>query len=182
MKWLICAAVAVVSAFTLSTSARIVGSIGDAEEIRQIVLLRLLERPHNLPRPGKFAAWIRRCVINESLMFLRRQKVDLAARQQLAEAAKDVTTFANECEKAEAGQLLADALQILSPDHRGLISLRFDDGLTVREIADILEKPRATVHAQLAQAIKLLRGQLLGNELPQKPTKQNALRSRSSTR
>ncbi len=42
-----------------------------------------------------------------------------------------------------------------------LLSLRFDEGLTVREIADVLERPRSTVHFQLEQAVKSLRSKLV---------------------
>jgi|HubBroStandDraft_6_1064221.scaffolds.fasta_scaffold201976_2 DNA-directed RNA polymerase specialized sigma24 family protein len=50
----------------LRIAYRIIGFHDEAEEIRQIVLLRILESPQRLPEPRCFAAWIRRCVINEA--------------------------------------------------------------------------------------------------------------------
>ena len=49
------------------------------------------------------------------------------------------------------------ALQTLTADERALLTLRFDEGLTIREIAEVFERPAATVHVQLERAIEHLR-------------------------
>ncbi|MCA9202873.1 MAG: sigma-70 family RNA polymerase sigma factor, partial [Planctomycetales bacterium] len=56
---------------------------------------------------------------------------------------------------------LSIALAELSPDARAILSLRFDEDLTFREIAVLLDRPPSTVKSQLAKAIAQLRD-LLG--------------------
>jgi len=136
---------------------RVVGQAADAEEVRQIVLLRMLQRPESLPKPQSIGAWIRRCVVNESLSLLRKRKrvshTDDLETQQVASS--------EDC--SDEAQQLCEALERLPAETRALLALRFDEGLTVREIADVVNKPRSTVHAKLQNAIESLRKKLNSN-------------------
>ena len=136
---------------------RIVGQAADAEEVRQAVLLKMLQRPEVLPQPQRIATWIRRCVINESLTFLRK-------RLRFAHAdLVDCETNGTSVDRSDETVLLKSALEGFPPDARALLALRFDEGLTVRQIASIVNKPRSTVHAQLQSAIQSLRKKLISN-------------------
>ena len=136
---------------------RIVGQSADAEEVRQTVLLRMLQRPESLPQPQNIAAWIRRCVINESLTLLRKRR-----RFASSDIAESERTEPPTDRSIEAAQLHA-VLDQMPPEIRALLSLRFDEGLTVREIADVVDQPRSTVHAKLQSAIGTLRKKLNSN-------------------
>jgi RNA polymerase sigma-70 factor, ECF subfamily len=143
----------------LSIAYRILGSVHDAEEVRQRVFLRMLGRPEQLPSPDAFAAWIRRTTVNEAITHFRRQDRDGRARQHACD------TFRNRsvpepadgvCAREERGRL-ESALGNLDPQERSIVSLRFDENLTFREIAEVLEEPASTVKSKFQRAIAKLR-------------------------
>ena len=143
----------------LRVAYRIVGRVDEAEEIRQTVLLRILESPHWLPEPGRFGAWIRRCAINEAIARARRRKVHAEAAADIA-AVSELRREFTASEKAlhtEESDRLQRALAKLDADTRALLSLRFDDDMAFRQIADVLDRPASTVNSQLARAIEQLR-------------------------
>ena len=53
---------------------RITGELAEAEDVRQQVLLKLLQAPGAVRRPEQFAAWLRRAVVNTALSALRRKR------------------------------------------------------------------------------------------------------------
>jgi len=142
-------------------ACRIAGNRHDAEEVWQSLMLRLLRNELALPPAAKFAAWLRRCAVNESIGFVRRRRASLRARRELAGRPRSETTDpAAQFFEAERQSDIDRALGQLSAEQRALLSLRFDEGLTVREMADVLEQPRSTVSFQLEQAIQSLRERL----------------------
>jgi RNA polymerase sigma-70 factor, ECF subfamily len=146
----------------LTIAYRIVGNLHDAEEVRQLVLLKLAQSPPKLDDPARFAGWLRRCVVNEAVTWLRRRGAETKRREAFDAAGADLgPTPPERALAAERSQRLQQALVRLGPDLRALLSLRFDEGLTIRQIADVLEKPPMTIHSQIARALGQLR-QLLG--------------------
>lgn len=144
----------------LQTATRILGSVAEAEEVRQNVLLKMYEAPATIPHADRFAPWIRRCVINESLRKIRRQSIEERYRQQTSLGTKqqlDSSDPATIAMRRDLATSLHQAMAGLTPHQRTLLTLRFDDELTIREIAEVLESAKTTVHAQLAEAIVFLR-------------------------
>jgi RNA polymerase sigma-70 factor (ECF subfamily) len=142
----------------LTISYRVVGNLQDAEEVRQTVLMKLAQSPHRLPDPARFAGWLQRCIVNEALSWLRRRRSDTRRRAPFDDTLADRSV--SPAEKAigsEQSKRLLQALSQLDPDLRALVSLRFDEGLTIREIAEVVQRPPMTVHSQLMRAIGQLR-------------------------
>ena len=144
------------------TAKRILGNSTDAQEARQNVLLNILRKPELVPDKG-LEYWIRRCIINESLRLLRQRRADVRKNQfhSNADSNQSSNGFVSEpesaLEKLESAEALKDALKQLPPDLRVLLTLRFDDELTIREIAEVVDKPHTTVQSQLQSAIDRLR-------------------------
>jgi RNA polymerase sigma-70 factor, ECF subfamily len=145
----------------LTIAYRVVGNVYDAEEVRQIVLLKLAQSSPKLDDPARFAGWLRRCVVNEAVTWLRRRNTETNRRGTFDDAGADVLpTPPEQAQAAERSQRLQQALIQLDPDSRAMLSLRFDEGLTIRQIAEVLEKPPMTVHSQIARAVGQLRQRL----------------------
>jgi len=147
---------------------RILGDVSSAEDVRQTVFLRLLESPDKLPQTERFGSWIRRCVINEAFLQLRKRETHRRAVQKMASQAALSAfegDFSGDLSAAEECACLTAALSRLDPGKRVLLTLRFDEGLTFQEIATILERPTSTVKSQVSGAIVELR-ELIG--MPQR--------------
>lgn len=130
---------------------RIVRQRSDAEEVRQTVLLRMIQRPEVLPDANRIASWIRRCVVNESITLLRKRK----RLTNVEDFAAFEDSLPSSC--SDDARQLGSLLERLEPETRALLALRFDEDLTVRQIANIVDKPRSTVHAKIQAAINSLR-------------------------
>ncbi len=139
----------------LCIAARITGQVADAEEIRQLIFVRIWQSPEKLPHPDMFKAWLRRCVVNESISFIRQQR---RKREGLlngdVEDQHDANTMA---EKESDAQHLRQALNQLEPEQRAILSLKFDQQMAVRDIGLVLEQPHTTIQSKLERAIKELR-------------------------
>jgi RNA polymerase sigma-70 factor (ECF subfamily) len=136
---------------------RIVGQSADAEEVRQAVLLRIIQKPDVLPKPEHIAGWIRRCVVNESITLVRK-------RNRHSYETIDEYVDQPDSHDTDDAYCLRQLLEGLEPKTRALLTLRFDEGLSVRQIAEIVEKPRSTVHAKIQSAINHLRKQLKSSQ------------------
>jgi RNA polymerase sigma-70 factor, ECF subfamily len=142
----------------LTIAYRVVGNLHDAEEVRQNVLLKLAQSPNQLHDPARFAGWLRRCVVNEAITWLRRRGAEAKRIGNLDDAiACRSLSPAEQALAAERSQRLRQAIGQLDPDLRVLLSLRFDECLTIRQIAEVLERPPMTVHSQITRAIGQLR-------------------------
>lgn len=138
----------------LRTAHRIVGQQADAEEVRQTVLLKIWQSPDTLPQASQLSQWIRRCVINESIDILRRRQ-----REQLrnSNSAASHTQHAEQADWKDDAVNLRTAMNALEPEQRAMLSLRFDEQYSIREIASILDQPHTTVQSKLNRTIAQLR-------------------------
>jgi len=137
---------------------RVIGDAASAEDVRQNVFLRLLESTDALPRPELFGAWIRRCTINEALLHLRKQHTHRRALDRLAAQGKFTEIgHPGTLDEAEDATRLKLALSQLHPEQRAMLALRFDEGLSFQELADVLGRPCSTVKSQVTRAIAQLR-------------------------
>ena len=145
----------------LTIAYRVVGNVHDAEEVRQIVLLKLAQSLPKLDDPARFAGWLR------AVLSTRPSPGSVAGAPRRSEEKRSTTpaptslpTPPEQAQAAERSQRLQQALARLDPDSRAMLSLRFDEGLTIRQIAEVLEKPPMTVHSQIARAVGQLRQRL----------------------
>ncbi len=134
---------------------RILGKIEDAEEARQTIFLRIVQSPQLVPTDRPFAAWIRRCIINEAISITRQNKKHEIINSAIIQ--RNHQAPAEQIIDQEEFSLLQSALTDLNPHHRGLLTLRFDECLTIREIGEVLGLPHSTVQSQLEQSLRQLR-------------------------
>ena len=153
---------------------RVLGSTHDAEDVWQTLMVRLLRTPSSLPASTQLAAWLRRCAVNEAISFLRRK--ESKSRPLTDDLAAEAPAAIEKLADGELSSLVLAALTECSASQRALLALRFDEGLTIREIAAVVEQPCSTVHFQLNQAIEKLRRRL--NLLSPESTQYESMQSR----
>jgi RNA polymerase sigma-70 factor (ECF subfamily) len=137
----------------LCVATRIIGQLADAEEVRQRILMRIWQSPQNLPSQDRFEAWLRRCVVNESISFLRQRK-----REFLRNTDYSANRPAESSELLDSDvEQLRSALSQLEPEQRAILALKFDQQLTVREMGQVLQQAHTTIQSKLDRAIAKLR-------------------------
>lgn len=143
-----------VSAYT----RQLLEHLPEAEDVAQEVFLRAFESLSTLREPERFGAWLKSIAWRECRSWVRRQKVERRASQQLAaEAAILAGPFEPMSEEELEGEnrwltRLEQAIDDLSDGKKAVLTLFYLRGLSHEMIADFLEIPLGTVKRRLFEA------------------------------
>ncbi|HET6994242.1 MAG TPA: RNA polymerase sigma-70 factor, partial [Chitinophagaceae bacterium] len=134
----------------------------EAEEMVQQVFFKLWERSEHLSFSGSLAAYLYRAVHNESLNFLKHQKVKASHQLHVAYSMKNKSEQAQpKIIRKELETKFREALNELPEQCRTVFQLsRFED-MKYKEIADKLEISVKTVENHMGKALKILRTKLV---------------------
>jgi len=135
----------------------------DAEDAVQEVFLRLFRKVGQFEGRSRFSTWIYRMTVNTCL---NRRRAAAAPAQSIADLAEDALPAAVEpgpwerAAVAEDGERLRALLHRLPQEARVVLVLRELEGLSYREIAEVLGVPEGTVMSRLARARRRFAGVL----------------------
>lgn len=133
----------------MAVCVRYIANRSDAEEVMIDGFMRAFERIGQFREEGSFEGWLRRIMVTESLMFLRRTK---AWRQEIA---LDEVTTEPDYEWADNALEVDDLLRLVGqlPDgYRTVFNLYAIEGYTHQEIANELGISEGTSKSQLSRA------------------------------
>jgi len=135
----------------VSTAYRLLGRMEDAQDAAQEVFLRLLknmERIEGDPKP-----WLYRVTVNICNDHYRRRSFSAPPNEQrLLEAADPAPTAERMIAMDDRKRLLMEGLQTLPERERAAVVLRDIEGLSTRQVAEILGVEEATVRSQISVA------------------------------
>ncbi len=142
----------------------------EAQDIAQEVFLRVFRSLKCFrPNEGKFVVWLTRLTRNLLIDHYRRSKMDRSTDSLedqlpvLEEKASVGSRTDAMLAGREAGEVLQNALQKLSPDLRETVVLRDLEEMEYKEIAAVLRVPEGTVKSRLnrgrAELARILRRQ-----------------------
>ena len=124
-----------------NTCLKMIRSHQDAEEVCQDAFVQVYHKMHQFEHRAAFKTWLFRIVYN--LCLRRRQTMNRRVAKE-AEAGEDLAHRLKEKEqeadaKVELSQTIQEAMDRLDEDQREIILLKYISGLTLQEIADVLE-------------------------------------------
>lgn len=149
---------------------RMVQNAEDAKELTQIAWVKAWQRLASFEGNSKFSTWMYRLAVNTAMDFLRSRArrgetvyldeitdADEASRESLhsAQAAPEDEMHRDEIRKA-----FHEALGALTPEHRQALMLREVDGLSYKEIADVMKCRMGTVMSRIFYARKQIQEKL----------------------
>ncbi len=137
-----------------SLALRMTGDRGLAEEIAQDVFLELDRYLSKIESAAHACFWLRRVAMSRSADALRRRKV---RRMDLWVEVEEHHGAEPEERTSMLSARLEEMLANLSEPQRAALILRYQEDLTLNEIAAMLESPVATVKSNLQRGLKLLR-------------------------
>ena len=144
-----------------------------AEEFFQETWIRVLERGHQYNPKWKFEAWLFTIARNLVIDFQRRRQpryADLLARTENDEAELEIekpgqASAFDVLARQEEGERMSAALSQLPATYREVLALRFQEDLTLEEIAAVVGAPVSTVKSRLYRGLETLR-QIMESEQP----------------
>jgi RNA polymerase sigma-70 factor (ECF subfamily) len=146
---------------------RVLGRDEDARDVCQETFLRAFRGLAAFKGQAKFSSWLYRIALNLCRDWLRRERrspiVPAPDGVELADIAVDrapVQSIEDYVANQDMSRKVARAIQALPEDQRSAIILKEYQGLTFKEIADLLGCPLSTVKTRLYQGLSVLRRQL----------------------
>ena len=148
---------------------RFTGSVADAEDLVQDVLIKLFPRTRELLDIERLRPWLARVLYHQYVDLVRRQ-----ARSPVVELVRDEESDDNpldalpelkdgpeeHAERSGQRERILRALDRLNPEQRALIAMHDVEGYTLEELETILETPLGTLKSRLHRARQRLRALL----------------------
>lgn len=135
----------------------------DAEDVVQDACLRAV-RFIGGSREGNPRAWLLRIVRNTAYSFLERNRpAELAEEFNETLHVPEQRDAETELVRSAENRMLQEALEVLPVRFREALILRELEGLSYKEIAEVLEVPIGTVMSSLARGREQLRERLLSS-------------------
>lgn len=141
-------------------------SMGDesrAEDVLQIVFVKIYRGLPNFRFEASLATWIYRIALNECLNQQRRrgaQHIPFEALLGSDEELDSGATADQQHAEGERREIVHRAVMELSPKLRAVVALKYLDGLSYEEIALVLECSPGTVASRLNRALSELEARL----------------------
>ncbi|MGE5325791.1 MAG: RNA polymerase sigma factor [Deltaproteobacteria bacterium] len=141
-----------------------------AEELFQETWVRVLERGHQYNHKWKFESWLFTIARNLVIDMQRRKRpqlIDLLGGgghedKAFELEAKDQPSAFDEVRREEEGERISSALSTLPANYREVLTLRFQEDMTLDEIAVVVRAPLPTVKSRLYRGLEMMRLQLQG--------------------
>lgn len=140
---------------------RFVENLPEAEDITQEVFLKTWKNLRKFNQKKSFKTWIFTIAKNTCFDWLRKKKEILFSeleKEDFIENLADDRPLPDELfKRRDLENLVNEALEKLSPHHKMILLLRYNDHFTFKEIAEILEEPLNTVKSRHNRAIAKLK-------------------------
>ena len=131
----------------------------DAEDVLVAAFFKVFDKIDTFDEKGSFEGWIRRIVVNEALMLLRKKHA-LKRASELTEVNPATYSIPPSAAENLAERDILDLLDKLPTGYRTVFNLYVVEGFKHREIAEMLDISINTSKSQLILAKKRLREQL----------------------
>ena len=144
-----------------SVSIRIINDEMEAEDVMQEAFLSAFNKIETYKGEVSFGAWLKRIVVNRSLDYLKKRKVQF---EEVNERTAQVADYQMETKEVDVA-ILKKVIQNLSDGYRVVLSLYLIEGYDHEEISQILGISNSASRTQLLRAKQKLRELLKGKEI-----------------
>ena len=131
---------------------RVLGNADDADDITQIVFLRVAERLNEYDRQYKFFSWIYRIAVNEAINLLHRNRREEPLHDDFDAEGPENSGPEWHYQTQQTADRVQRALMAMKIDDRVVLTLRHFSDCSYREISQILDLEEKTVKSRLFEA------------------------------
>jgi RNA polymerase sigma factor (sigma-70 family) len=136
---------------------RICGNREEAEEVAQDAFIKAFRSLKNFGKKSSFGTWLYRIVYNTAISLVRSRRKGMLTVEDFPADAVDFLSFSkNEEEAADEyrNSLVNFALQKISEEDRGLVTLYYYNDLDTEEISKITGITKSSIKVKLFRARK----------------------------
>jgi RNA polymerase sigma-70 factor, ECF subfamily len=133
------------------------------DDLVQETWLRVLERGHSYDGKSRFEPWLFTVARNLALDYVRKRRTSSLDTDDALEApASPAPSPFEQAARTEDAQRLAQSLATLEPHYREALVLRFQEDLSLEEMAGVVGAPVSTVSSRIYRGLAALRAQMEG--------------------
>lgn len=144
-----------------SVSLRIINDDMEAEDVMQEAFLSAFKKIGTYKGEVSFGAWLKKIVVNRSLDYLKRRKVQF---EEINERTTQIKDYQMETKEVDV-QTIKKAIQALPDGYRVVLSLYLLEGYDHDEISQILGISNSSSRTQLLRAKNKLKTILRDKEI-----------------
>jgi RNA polymerase sigma-70 factor (ECF subfamily) len=131
------------------TAYRMIGDRQSAEDLAQEAFLRVFQAAARYRPTAAFRTYLYRIVIRVCVDHLRKKRPQLGP--DLAHVSEPTLSVEQQMELGERADLVQQAVACLPPNQRSAVVLRYYEGLSSAEIADVMKTTAKAVERLLAR-------------------------------
>lgn len=150
-------------------SLRMLHEREEAEEATQEIFLQAYRNIRRFRRSSRFSTWLYRIALNHCITRIRQRPpgvhLSLDEGTESVHSHKQLQVTENQLdhvERCEQRNRVKEALLHLTPEQRAVVELKFFQGMTFEDIADVLEIPLSTIKSRLYTGLEILKVHLVG--------------------
>ncbi len=139
----------------------------DAMDIAQEVYIKVFKNISGFNEKMPFHPWFRAIAVNTCINFKRCIRYDSVSLQGAGEDEKALeevvaaqTDVESELLDKELGRLIRENMESLKPKYRMALHLRYYEGMSYDEIAEVMREPLGTVKTNIHRARNILKEKL----------------------
>jgi RNA polymerase sigma-70 factor (ECF subfamily) len=143
------------SGFVYNVAFRVTSSKSDAEEVTQDVFMQIFKNLKNFKFKSSFKTWVYRITFNTAINKYRQARREKKHKQGYEAIAINESSYnkgAEFIDKENAEKTVNHLLSKLNPEQKTSILLREIEGLSYKEIAEVLKLNINTVRSRLKRA------------------------------
>jgi RNA polymerase sigma-70 factor (ECF subfamily) len=143
---------------------RLTNDPATADDVTQNTLITAWRSVHSFRGEGRLIAWLLGIVHHTAMKFIRSTSyyVDQATEETILDLQPSPE---EQIQGQETKRWVCEGLEALSTEHRAVLELVFYQGLSLNEVAEVLDCPLGTVKSRLSYAREHLRGVLVRTEV-----------------
>lgn len=145
----------------------LLGRRDPVDDLVQETWLRVLERGHSYDGQSRFEPWLFTVARNLALDYLRKRRAfSLDSKDSLEADLESLSPVSHapspfeQAARTEDAQRLAHSLQMLEPMYREALVLRFQEDLSLQEMAEVIGASVSTVSSRIYRGLAALRAQM----------------------
>lgn len=148
---------------------RMLGNMHEAEDIAQEAFIRAYVNIDTFDERRKFSTWLYRIATNLTIDRIRKRKPDYYLDAEVkgtdgldmySQISTDGASPSEEVESIELQRYIHNEISQLPPKYRSIITLRYLEEFSLKEISEILDIPLGTVKTRLHRGREALRKRL----------------------
>ena len=128
----------------------------EAEDLTQDVFLKLYVKLRSFKGNSKFSTWLYAFTYNHCVNYVNRNTAKKIEKKSVDSDVLEDKLYDPEKDAKELSQLkvdkLKEALELISPEEKMILLLKYQDALSIRELKDILNLGESAVKMRLKRA------------------------------